>query len=118
MRIPREVKIYFIAVALIFLSFIMIYHEMVRMHEVAHQKAFEYFGINATVVFYSPFEARTIAATSNLTAENSRFLYFIQSINEVFEYQFLAEMAFIFLAMLIIVTTVFILVAPKKREES
>jgi hypothetical protein len=118
MRIPREVKVYFIAVALIFLSFVTMYHEMVRMHEVAHQEAFQYFGINSTVVFYSPFEAQTIVTSSNLTAENSRFLYFIQSLNEVFEYQFLAEMAFIFLAMLIIVTTVFILVAPKKQEES
>jgi hypothetical protein len=118
MRIPREVKIYFIAVALILISFVTMYHEMVRMHEVAHQKAFEYFGINSTVVFYSPFEAQTIAAPSNLTAQDTRFLYFIQSLNEVFEYQFLAEMAFIFLAMLVIVTTVFILVAPKRREES
>lgn len=116
--IPREIKVYFIAVALIFLSFVALYHEMVKMHEVAHQKALQYFGINSSVVFYSPFEAATIANPSNLTAADNRFLYFIQSLNEVFEYQFLAEMAFIFLAMLIIVTTVFILVAPKKREES
>jgi len=82
MRVPREVKIYFIAVVLILVSFVTMYHEMVRMHEVAHQEAFAYFGINSTVVFYSPFTAQTIAAPGNLTADDSRFLYFIQSLNE------------------------------------
>ena len=117
LKVPREVKVYFAALALILLSFIAIYFQMIGAHEQAHQKAFEYFGINSTVVFYSPFEARTIPQNYNLSSDNSKFLYFIQSLNEVFEYQFLAMMAFLFLSMLIIITTVFILAASQKRRE-
>jgi len=118
MRIPSEIKIYFIAIGLIFLSYFAMYHEMVRMHEAAHQQAFEYFGINSTVVFYSPFEAKTIPQSFNISGENQKFLYFIQSLNEVFEYQFLAEMAFMLLAMLVIVTFVFIFIASQKRKQA
>ena len=116
-RIPREVKVYFIALSLIFISFIAIYLEMIAAHEQAHQMAFEYFGINSTVVFYSPFDARTIPQNYNITGDSSRFLYFIQALNEVFEYQFLALMAFVFLSMLIIITAVFILVASQRKPQ-
>lgn len=120
MKIPAEVKIYFAALFLIFLSYSLIYYEMVQAHELAHQKAFSYFGINSTIVFYSPFQAATIPQNYNLTAEDGRFLYFIQALNEVFEYQFIALMGFIFLATFAIITAVFILVAMQKRnrEES
>lgn len=117
MKIPKEIQIYFVALGLIFLSYFAIYHEMIRMHEIAHQEAFAYFGINSTIVFYSPFEAKTIPQNLNLSSDNTKFLYFIQSLNEVFEYQFLAAMAFVFLAMLVIVTVVFILIASLKRKE-
>jgi hypothetical protein len=118
LKIPREMKIYFIALALISLSYVAIYYEMVQAHEVAHQKAFEYFGINSTIVFYSPFEAKTVPQSYNLSSEDTRFLYFIQSLNEVFEYQFVTLIAFVFLSMIAIITAIFILVASgKKREE-
>jgi len=117
LKIPREVKIYFIALVLISLSYVAIYYEMIRAHEVAHQKAFEYFGINSTIVFYSPFEAKTVPQSYNLSSEDSRFLYFIQSLNEVFEYQFSTLIAFVFLSMLAIITAIFILIADGKRKE-
>lgn len=117
MKIPGEMKIYFIALFLIIVSFVAIYHEMIRAHEVAHQQIFKYFGVNSTIVFYSPFEASTIPQNLSLNTSDSRFLYFIQSFNEIFEYQFLAAMAFIFLSMLIIVTMIFIILAQKRKIE-
>jgi len=116
-KFPAELKIYFMALTLITLSFIAIYYEMVRAHEIAHQKAFEYFGVNSTVVYYFPFEASTIPqANYNLSAQDSRFLYFIQSLNEVFEYQFLVAMAFMFLSVIIIITAIFILIASQRKR--
>ena len=116
MRIPKEMQIYFIAVTLLFVSFVGMYYEMIQMHEIAHQQAFSYFGVNSTIVFYSPFTAETIPVPTNISASDSRFLYFIQGLSEVFEYQFLVMMAFVFLAMLIIITMVFILLANQKRS--
>jgi len=72
LKLPREMKIYFVAILLISLSYVAIYYEMVRAHEVAHQKAFEYFGINSTIVFYSPFEAKTVPQSYNLSSEDTR----------------------------------------------
>lgn len=115
MKIPAEMQIYFIALFLIIVSFVAIYHEMVRAHEVAHQQIFRYFGINSTIVFYSPFEAATIPQNFQLNSSDNRFLYFLQSFNEIFEYQFLASMAFIFLSMLIILTMVFIILSQKRK---
>jgi len=116
-RFPSELKIYFIALTLISLSFVAIYYEMIRAHEMAHQKTFEYFRVNSTIVFYFPFGANTVPQNYNLNKEDSRFLYFIQSINEVFEYQFLVAMAFMFLSMIIIITAIFILIASQKRRQ-
>lgn len=118
---PNELKIYFIALALITLSFCLIYFEMISAHEIAHQKIFSYFGINSTVVFYSPFEAATIPQNFSLNSSDTRFLYFLQAFNEIFEYQFLAAVAFMFLAMLAILTAIFILIGyqkTKQQEES
>lgn len=115
MKIPREMQVYFVALFLIVISFVAIYHEMIRAHEIAHQQIFKYFGINSTVVFYSPFEAATIPQNVNLNASDNRFLYFLQSFNEIFEYQFLASMAFVFLSMLIILTMVFIIFSQKRK---
>jgi hypothetical protein len=102
---------------MISLSYVAIYYEMIQAHEMAHQKAFQYFGINSTIVFYSPFEAKTIPQNYNLSTEDSKFLYFIQSLNEAFEYQFVTLIAFVFLSMLAIITAIFILVADGKRKE-
>lgn len=117
-KFPYELKIYFVALILITISFLAIYNEMIKAHEIAHQKTFEYFGVNSTIVYYFPFEAKTIPQTNyNLSAQDSKFLYFIQSINEVFEYQFLVAMAFMFLSVIIIITAIFILIGSQRRKQ-